>query len=461
MNSSRQLLLGTGVFLGGGILLFAMLQQGGGSANNPIIDTSTESSANSADTVSKGKPLQTLTADVQTEERILAQKRLERESKVAEFDKRTKEFLTEQERAEALAMEKARLENEKYRTNAIEPVMDEPVLENQTSSVVKPVVQARKAEPQTNEQPTTASSSAQNKPVQASVKPRQTTDANESAQANKAVNTTTKQQPSETRGKAPRSSKEYTVQRGDGLIKIANRYNVPVEALSQANNLSANATLRSGQKLIVPSASQVERLIQNDNAKSTVTSNSNKANDTSAKAEPEPKATSAPTRQLGYKVKQGDGLIKLARQYNVPVEALAEANNMSVKSSLRVGQTLTIPSRRQVERLQREAEQKQKASETKREAQMRLAEARRKAAQGEAKGTFGVQVALADNQEKADAIVKKMRAAGYSASTSKTDRGVRVIVGPEKGKEAALALKDKINADSRTDVNNAWVLYWR
>jgi len=34
-------------------------------------------------------------------------------------------------------------------------------------------------------------------------------------------------------------------------------------------------------------------------------------------------------------------------------------------------------------------------------------------------------------------------------------------VGPEKGKEAALALKDKINADPNADVNNAWVLYWR
>ena len=90
-----------------------------------------------------------------------------------------------------------------------------------------------------------------------------------------------------------------------------------------------------------------------------------------------------------------------------------------------------------------------------------MAEARRKAASGEAKGTFGVQVALADNQQKADAIVKELRAAGYPASTSNTSRGVRVIVGPEKGKEAALALKDKINADPKTNVNNAWVLYWR
>ena len=136
----------------------------------------------------------------------------------------------------------------------------------------------------------------------------------------------------------------------------------------------------------------------------------------------------APTSQQGYEVKAGDGLIKLARQYNVPVEALAEANNMSTNSSLRVGQNITIPSRKQVERLQREAEQKKAAEQNKREAQQRLAEARRKASSGEAKGTFGVQVALADSQQKADDIVKELRAAGYPASTSNTSKGVRVIV---------------------------------
>ena len=72
-----------------------------------------------------------------------------------------------------------------------------------------------------------------------------------------------------------------------------------------------------------------------------------------------------------------------------------------------------------------------------------------------------MQIALADNQAKADELVKKLRGAGYSATTSATSRGVRVIVGPETGKPAALALKDKINADPKVGVNGAWVLYWR
>ena len=172
-------------------------------------------------------------------------------------------------------------------------------------------------------------------------------------------------------------------------------------------------------------------------------------------------AERAPTSPSDYVVKRGDGLIRLARQYNVPVEALAQANNIKPNANLHVGQELKIPSRRQIARLEREAEEAKRRAEAAKTAQQRLAEARREAARGEAKGTFGVQVALADNQAKADEVAKKMRAAGYRVSTSPTSRGVRVIVGPETGKPAALALKDKINADPRTGVNNAWVLYWR
>ncbi|MFO1382932.1 MAG: LysM domain-containing protein [Moraxella osloensis] len=44
-----------------------------------------------------------------------------------------------------------------------------------------------------------------------------------------------------------------------------------------------------------------------------------------------------------YQVKAGEGLIGLSRRYNVPVDVLASVNNLSTTSSLRVGQTITIP----------------------------------------------------------------------------------------------------------------------
>ncbi|WP_426137847.1 SPOR and LysM peptidoglycan-binding domain-containing protein [Psychrobacter sp. TWR1-1-1] len=183
-----------------------------------------------------------------------------------------------------------------------------------------------------------------------------------------------------------------------------------------------------------------------------------------------------PKSPSDYQVKRGDGLIKLARQYNMPVEVLAQANNLSPSTSLQLGQNITIPSRKQVERLAREAaaaeqaredkRQKEealakKSADAKREAQQKLSEARKEVKETDAKGSFGVQVALANDQAKADELAKKFKSAGYQVKTSPTSRGVRVIVGPERGKVAALALKDKINSDPKVNTTSAWVLYWR
>ncbi|MGP5211766.1 LysM peptidoglycan-binding domain-containing protein [Psychrobacter alimentarius] len=168
-----------------------------------------------------------------------------------------------------------------------------------------------------------------------------------------------------------------------------------------------------------------------------------------------------PKSSSDYQVKRGDGLIKLARQYNMPVEVLAQANDLSPSTSLRVGQNITIPSRSQVQRLEREAAAAEKSAEAKRNAQQKLSEARKEVKETDAKGSFGVQVALANDQGKADELAKKLQAAGYQVKTSPTSRGVRVIVGPERGKVAALALKDKINSDPKLNASEAWVLYWR
>ena len=183
-----------------------------------------------------------------------------------------------------------------------------------------------------------------------------------------------------------------------------------------------------------------------------------------------------PKSPSDYQVKRGDGLIKLARQYNMPVEVLAQANNLSPSTSLQLGQNITIPSRKQVERLargaaaaeqaredkrQKEEALAKKSADAKREAHQKLSEARKEVKETDAKGSFGVQVALANDQAKADELAKQFQSAGYQVKTSPTSRGVRVIIGPERGKVAALALKDKINSDPKVNTTSAWVLYWR
>lgn len=396
------------MMVGGGVVLFAMVQQVGISnqANAPE-PTAIEQSA-SAD-LEDGQPL---TTDVATEERILAQKQKEREARVAQQQLRTKEFLAEQEKAEAAALAKARAENEQYMSNnAVEPVSDNSSPEVAASIITKPTVQARV---DTTTPQTVATATATATPT-----PTVNNDANRRAAEQKAAADKQAQQTAAEQAKAKQAEQAKAKQ------AAADK--------KRADELKAEQK-RAEQK---------------------------KAEQQQAEQKKTEVAQSAPKTPGSYEVQRGDGLIRLAREYNVPVEALAQANNLSTSDSLRVGQQLTIPSKRQISRLEREAAEEKKRAEAAKTAQQRLAQARQEAARGEAKGSFGVQVALADNQAKADEVAKKLRSAGYRVSTSQTSRGVRVIVGPETGKPAALALKDKINGDPRTGVKNAWVLYWR
>ena len=344
--------------------------------------------------------LQPLTTDIETEKRILAQKQRERAARVAEQERRAQQFLTEQEIAEAQALAKARAESQQYVEN-IAAVSEQ------------------------------SDSSAEEKNTEKSAKSKEVQDA------------------------------EKLVKAADDAVKEA-------KAKKQADEkqqAEAKQEKAAAEKL-AESKKQAEAKRQAD---AQAAAERKKEAAEAAKNEP-PKSPS------DYQVKRGDGLIKLARQYNMPVEVLAQANNISPSTSLQLGQNITIPSRDQVQRLERESaaaeqareEKRQreealakKSADAKRDAQQKLSEARKEARETDAKGSFGVQVALADNQAKADALAKKLQAAGYQVKTSPTSRGVRVIVGPERGKVAALALKDKINSDPKVNTTNAWVLYWR
>ncbi len=391
MNFSRQALLGIGMIVGGSVMLYAMVQQIGAS-DEPATAPAIVEQAEVAPAASTP-----LTTDIDTEKRILAQKQKERAIRVAEQERRAKQFLAEQETAEAKALAKSRTENERYIANTTPAVNDD--IAPKTTSIV-------------NEKEKQVIKRAEDK---------------QRAEAKKLKDMTEKT--------------EGLKRAADAQLAAEKK----VEAQIKANE---KAAAEATKKASAQSASQ-----------------------TTAQAAPQ--ALKSPT---DYTVKRGDGLIKLAREYNVPVEALAQANNTSPSASLQLGQTLTIPSRSQIERLEREAastklarEEKakkeealaKKSTEAKRDAQQKLREARTEVKETDAKGSFGVQVALATNQASADEVAKKFKAAGYQVKTSSTSRGVRVIVGPERGKVAALALKDKVNSDPSVNTTSAWVLYWR
>jgi spore germination protein len=94
----------------------------------------------------------------------------------------------------------------------------------------------------------------------------------------------------------------YTVQPGDSLYLISQKFGVSVEQIKQANQLSGNL-IYIGQRLYIPTETQ---------------------------------------RPIIYTVKSGDTLYLIANKYNTTVESIQVLNNLT-GTGLAVGQTLVIP----------------------------------------------------------------------------------------------------------------------
>ena len=403
MKFSKQALLGTTVLLGGSVLLYATMHQ--------VLNAPAKPAANSQQVIAKPTTdkqsaisNEPLTADIATEKNLLAQKQKEREQRVAAQEQQAQQYMTEQQRIEAEALARSRAENQLYANK--NAANTNSVVASSVTAITQPVVKPR--------------------PVDTVAAPPQTQAA------------------------------------------------VPNTEQNTAQTQNAAKTQNTAQIVATP--------------KPTVTA--------PVVAQPQPVAKATPSNPGTYQVKAGEGLIGLSRRYNVPVDVLASVNNLNTTSSLRVGQTITIPTAAQVNRItqQTQAREQQRQNEMarkKQEAQLKeqkrqqeiaqkkleaqqqaqkkqafqaaqdnLRQARQTVKETDAKGTFGVQVALATDQKKANEITQKLQAAGYKVKTTQTSKGVRIVVGPEKGKVAALALKDKLNNDSRVDVNSGWVLYW-
>lgn len=71
-----------------------------------------------------------------------------------------------------------------------------------------------------------------------------------------------------------------------------------------------------------------------------------------------------------------------------------------------------------------------------------------------------VQVALAANEANADALASRLRAKGYKVTRSPTSKGVRIMVGPAKDRDAADAARKKITSDASLGMKSAWVIDW-
>lgn len=114
----------------------------------------------------------------------------------------------------------------------------------------------------------------------------------------------------------------YTVQRGDTLYGIASKFGTTVSTIRKLNTLTSN-TLLPGQQILIPASTEP--------AEPTVP------------VEPEPTPpTETETPYLMYTVQRGDSLWKISQRYGIPVNEIIAFNNLDT-INLKVGDELRIP----------------------------------------------------------------------------------------------------------------------
>ena len=117
----------------------------------------------------------------------------------------------------------------------------------------------------------------------------------------------------------------HRVRSGENLSVIAHRYRTSVANLKKWNNLKSN-NIYPGMRLAVRAA-----YAKNRSTASTTTTK------TTRKAE-----TWTQNGVRYYKVREGDSLWEISRQFGTTVQALKNSNDLS-SNKLKPGQTLRIP----------------------------------------------------------------------------------------------------------------------
>jgi membrane-bound lytic murein transglycosylase D len=121
---------------------------------------------------------------------------------------------------------------------------------------------------------------------------------------------------------------QYKVKRGDTISTIALRYNISTKALRQTNKLNSHM-ITVGQTLLIPT----------DRSNSPATLNQEVAMTSSIESEP---INTIKAEPQNHTVKNGDTLWNIAKRYNVSHLAIAQWNNIKPTSTLKIGQTLLL-----------------------------------------------------------------------------------------------------------------------
>lgn len=117
----------------------------------------------------------------------------------------------------------------------------------------------------------------------------------------------------------------YKIKSGDSIGKIAQNFHVDLKTLQRINNIRGTR-IKIGKYLLIPVSSNANNNVSllPKNIQEFIKSNESSSN------------------KVTHIVKSGDSLWNVSRKYNVSSKSLAQWNNISSKSTLRLGQKLVV-----------------------------------------------------------------------------------------------------------------------
>lgn len=119
----------------------------------------------------------------------------------------------------------------------------------------------------------------------------------------------------------------YTIQPGDSLLTIGRRFNVTTDVIQDANEIRGSL-IRAGDVLMIPIASA-------ENTEYSMSADQRLARKQSSLA-------GGDKSRVDHVVQTGDTFWDISRKYGVGVQSLAKWNNMAPRDVLRPGQTLAV-----------------------------------------------------------------------------------------------------------------------
>lgn len=279
---SKQIVLGITLVIGSGVAFFALAK------NDAQTTKSVQTPQQIPSDTKVAKPVvQPLTADIATEEKLLAEKQRAREAHTLQMQKQAAALLEEQNNARKQALEKASAEANGRMTNDTQTVSADSAAKSEL--IAAPTVQtrpeaieaARKAEEAKKAAETLKKSEQETKDEKAKTTDKPT--------ENKAEN---KKEDKNAQTKAPVKAGTHDVQRGETWQGIANRYGISVAALVEANGMTRNDILRAEHRIKIPSASQIARLERDNKAREAASKDDNKKSDNQSQSKTDKKTES-------------------------------------------------------------------------------------------------------------------------------------------------------------------------